>query len=170
MKGAFQILTNTAFAVSRIRAIFVRLALGCPGFVPIIVRLVGVYPYTTNCLCLLVSFLLSWFDWGHHLCMFGFLEASHFPRLCLIDFFLIMLVFSGNDNICLGVEYFSLKFICSRTFPLFCKLPCVNCLCSCTSCVRLVVFRHPSGLVQFVVDLVFKGLVQLGVGLPSARS
>ena len=78
--------------------------------------------------------------------------------------FLAATTFVGDLNIC------SLKFIVSRTFPFFCKLPCVNCLCSCTSCVRLVVFRHPSGLVQFVVDLVFKGLVQLGVGLPSARS
>ena len=101
--------------------------------------------------------------------MFGFLEASHFPRLCLIDLFLIIFLLTTTQFV-EDLSMLSLEFICSRTFPLFCKLPCVNCLCSCISCVRLVVFRHPSGLVQFVVDLVFKGLVQLGVGLPSARS
>jgi len=61
--------------------------------------------------------------------MLEFLEASHFPRLGLIDFLLIILLISGYGKMCLAFEYFSLNFICSRTWGLFCKYPCSNCPC-----------------------------------------
>ena len=58
----------------------------------------------------------SWFGWGRHFCTLVFLEASHFPRLGLIDFLLIILLISGYGKMCRAFDYFSLKFILSRTW------------------------------------------------------
>ena len=70
--------------------------------------LTGVTTFARSC--------YSWFDWGHHFCMLVFLEASHFPRLGLIDFLLIKFVISGNGKIRRGFDYCSLKFIFPELF------------------------------------------------------
>ena len=83
-------------------------------------------------------FLLSWFDWDHHLCMFGFLGASHFPRLGLLDFLhIILLFFWLRQTLLIFFAYF-LKIstlILPRTRGLFWCYPCQIVLSACL-CVR----------------------------------